>query len=362
MTMYEQRGRSPEQLAAAFEHFAEFEVSTRAPLYAVFCRGIAGDPALIDLAAHAASGQPAPNLLLGAVHYLLLRGATHPLRAYFPDLTADPAPREQAFPAFRAFCLAHRDTIAALLETRLVQTAHVRRCTALLPAFALVHERARGQPLGLVELGPSAGLNLLFDRYGYGYSDGTRCGDPRAALLLTSELRGPAGPPLPAALPPVAFRTGLDLKPIDVRDGDATLWLRALIWPGETGRAAELEAALAIAREDPPELIRGDALETLPPALARVPREAAAVVFHSHTTNQMGAEGRARLDRLLDTAGRTRPVYRIGMEFSRGGTDPSLDLTLYHGGDTHTDHLGSCDAHGAWLAWTGPTPLPRPLP
>ena len=36
---------------------------------------------------------------------------------------------------------------------------------------------------------------------------------------------------------------GLDLNPIDVRDPDATLWLRALVWPDEVGRAELLQQA-----------------------------------------------------------------------------------------------------------------------
>jgi hypothetical protein len=45
-----------------------------------------------------------------------------------------------------------------------VQQNEVRRCTLLLPAFALAAGTVRS-PLALVEVGASAGLNLLFDRY-----------------------------------------------------------------------------------------------------------------------------------------------------------------------------------------------------
>ena len=42
----------------------------------------------------------------------------------------------------------------------------MQRCYALLPAFLAC---ADGRPLDLIELGPSAGLNLLWDRYAYAY-------------------------------------------------------------------------------------------------------------------------------------------------------------------------------------------------
>jgi hypothetical protein len=226
-----------DQLSATFRRYAEQEVGERAPLYVPICNGIAGDPDLLAIAAEAQPGQPAPNLLLAAVHDLLLADANDPLAAFYPDLTATPRPFAEVYPFFRTFTLAQREAIVALVQTRLVQTSQVRRCAGLLPAFALVHERAGRLPLALVEVGPSAGLNLLLDRYAYHYSDGSSVGGP-SALTLRCDLRGEVRPPIPAAIPPIASRVGLDLNPIDVRDDAATRWLRALIWPGEQVRVA----------------------------------------------------------------------------------------------------------------------------
>ena len=344
-------------LRRAFLRFAEIDAPPRSPLYAALCRGIADDTDALALAALAPPGQPAPNLLLAAVHDLLLRGVAHPLRAFYPNLVPDPAPPESAYPAFRAFLSGHRDEIAALLRARLVQTAQVRRCTALLPAFALVHARAGSLPLALIEVGASAGLNLLIDRYAYRYDDGARTvvvGNPAARLTLSCELRG-AWPPLPVVPPPIAFRIGLDLRPIDPRDLEATRWLRALIWPDEAGRARDLEAALAIAANDPPPLIAGDALATLPAALACAPRDAALLIYHSHTLNQFAPAAREQLDTLLQEASQARPLWRVAMEFA-GPFDPEPSLTLftYEDGEHHDEPLGTCEAHGAWLAWNGP--------
>lgn len=342
-------GRAPEQLRRIFATFARRECHGRTALYERLAEGIAQDDTLIALATHIRRGQPAPNLLLAAVHYLLLGGVAHPLPAWYPDLSAGP-PEGDPFPHFRAFCLEHADALLPLLKTRIVQTAQARRCAGLLPAFAVVSREGGGLPLALVEIGASAGLNLLWDRYCYTYSDGQTCGDLTASVQLTTDLRGDLAPPVPAAFPAVAWRVGLDLNPIDVRDAAQTRWLEALIWPDEAGRAELLRQAIAAAQTDPPRLIRGDALETLPAALAEAPPDSTLCVFHSATVNQFGAEGRRRLAELLAEAGRSRPIRVIAMEALSGG-EPELRLTRYDAAGSVERLLARCDAHGAWLEW-----------
>ena len=76
---------------------------------------------------------------------------------------------------------------------------------------------------------------------------------------------------MPARLPPVAARVGLDLHPIHATDPEAICWLRALVWPEHPERAARLQQVLALAQREPPPLIAGDALTVLPAAVADVP-------------------------------------------------------------------------------------------
>src|SRR5690242_2538704 len=90
-----------ETLARRFQRFAEQEAGPAfSSLYARLCRGIASDPQVLALAADVPPGQPAPNLLLGAVHYLLLKGGRHPLAAFYPSLT-NPPDSADAYPAFQ---------------------------------------------------------------------------------------------------------------------------------------------------------------------------------------------------------------------------------------------------------------------
>jgi hypothetical protein len=347
-----------DRLARTFAQFAVHAGHDHSPLYARLAAGIAGDSELLALAARAQPGQPVPNLLFAAAHYLLLRGARHPVAAFYPSITPsaeNPGTNQDPYPAFRAFCVEQSAAIRALIGARLVQTNEVRRCACLLPAFGLVARRAPGRPLALIEIGASAGLNLLWDRYGYDYGGGRRYGDATSPVQLTCAPRGNRRPPLSATLPPVAWRVGLDLHPADVRDPDAALWLRALIWPEHAQRAEALQEAMRLACGDPPRLVAGDALATLPQALAETPREAVLCVYHSWTLNQFAAESRATLTMLLAAHAAQRDVFRISIEHvDAQGLDPTLALTTYAKGATTEDVLARCQSHGEWLEWLGP--------
>jgi hypothetical protein len=239
-----------------------------------------------------------------------------------------------------------------LLETRLVQTHEVARCACLFPAFGLIAAREANRSLAAIEIGASAGLNLLWDRYGYDYGTGQRYGAISSPVQIVCPLRGEIVPPLPAVPPRVAWRTGLDLNPLDVRDEQATLWLCALIWPEHTQRLVRLRRAITLARQDPPPLLAGDALDLLPQVLPAAPQDAALCVWHSFTINQFTREARAQLTSMLsDYAARAqRPLYRISMEHFNGD-HPLLVLTTYEPGKASERVLAECEGHGEWLAW-----------
>src|SRR5947209_1641857 len=118
-----------ESLAAAFRHFAEVECRHSSPLYEALSFRIAEDSVLLELASNASPGQPVPNLLFGAVHYLLLQVNDGSLAQYYPGLTQNPLLPELAYAAFRTFCLWQRDQIVSLLSTHRVQTNEVGRCS-----------------------------------------------------------------------------------------------------------------------------------------------------------------------------------------------------------------------------------------
>jgi hypothetical protein len=339
-----------EALARRFRRFAEAECRGVSPLYEHLALSIAADHELLALAADAAQGQPAPNLLLAAVHFLLLKDQADPLTQFYPNLTPMASSPDAAYPAFRAFCLAHSAAIRQLLATRRVQTNEVGRCAYLLPAFTLVATLAHERPLALIEIGTSAGLNLLWDRYGYRYGQDAVYGDLRSSVQIACTLRGNVRPPLPDRLPAVALRVGVDLHVVDIHDAEEALWLRALVWPEQLERAGLLHYAIEITRQRPPELLSGDGVTLLPEVLRTVPADAAVCVIHTHTINQFSAEARDRLSAVLAAYGARRDIYRLSAEWM-SAPHPRLELTAWQNGQAHHRLLAYCDHHGRWLEW-----------
>lgn len=340
------------ELRHAFERFARVEApDLDSPMYAELAAGVANDDELLALAALRRRGQPAPNMLFGAVQYLLLRGVEHPLAAHYPILSGPEPTPGPAFPAFRAFCHEHPDRVGELIAARRTQTQVVRRCTCLLPAFGLIHREA-GAPLALIDVGASAGLNLNFDRYAYRYlragSEVLRWGKGGARVELEADLRGPGTMPAPPPEIPVASRDGIDLNPIDLADSDELLWLRALIWPEHVERHAQLVDAAAQLKDSPIRLHRGDASRDLPHLLERVPADVALVVYSTIALYQVPRDGRRRITEALEARSRERPVWQVALE---GVHPPSLTLTRYRSGSAETELLARASPHGWWIEW-----------
>ena len=339
-----------QKLARVFELFADHETIRTSPLYTRIIQATAKDDELLELASQS-KRTPVPNMLLGAVHYLLLKGVQHPLAEYYQSVVGAAVRDDDPVPVFKDFCRDYRDEIIQQLHTRLVQTNEVNRCGLWLPAFNLVAQREPGRALGLVEIGPSAGLNLLWDHYRYEYGNGYRAGRVDAPLHLRLALKGEKIPPLPEIMPTIDSRIGLDLNPVNVRDEDAALWLRALVWPEHTERAERLAAATTIAQQHPPTLLTGDALNDLPDVLARVPHDEALVVFHSFVINQFSHDGRERLSALLAEQSAHRTIYRLSIEWIHT-PETQLELRVYADG-VEVEHtlLAYVESHGRWLQW-----------
>src|SRR5580658_4347102 len=70
-------------------------------------------------------------------------------------------------------------------------------------------------------------------------------------------------------------------NPLDVRNPDDMTWLETLVWPDQPERLARLRAAIQVARTDPPRIVAGDLLTSLPSLAAEAPKDATLVVFHT---------------------------------------------------------------------------------
>lgn len=279
-----------------------------------------------------------PLRLFGGVHYLELAGI-------------EPYALSGEWDDFRAALEARRDFLARFVREQAVQTNEVQRCFALLPAFLVLAAESAAETLDLVELGPAAGLNLIWDRYAYEY---------RAGRWGSSELwlNGVEYEPVPHEVlerrPAVRRRLGIDLNPVDVTSEHGARLLHAFLWPGRVERARRLRAAISILRRQPPTLVRGDYVELLPGVLAERDGQALTVVFQTASTGYIGAERRAELRALLEQAGREGPLgwvsTRAVEELEEDRHDSyELEVGLWPGGERRL--LLRCDFHGNWLRW-----------
>ncbi|MEO8971951.1 MAG: DUF2332 domain-containing protein [Ktedonobacteraceae bacterium] len=344
-----------EPYANIFRRYTEFDARGASPLYEHLSIRIAADPELLELTAYARKGQPVPNLLFGSVQFLLLKGVQHPLAAYYPSISGNVGNTgldwvEDPYPYFRAFCLEHYEEIRQMIATRLVQTNEVRRCACLLPPFGLVAQQAGGLPLSLVEIGTSAGLNLLWDCYGYDYGEDGRYGNIHSPVQLHCHLRGERRPVLPTIFPEVASRIGIDLHPIDARNAEETLWLQALIWPEHEKRRHMLQNAIEIARKEPPQLVEGNALDLLPAIMAAVPQDTTLCLFHTFVLNQFLPEDRERLAALFADEATRRDLYVISIAWLDAEV-PQLVLQSFENGMRMVRKLAVCSGHARWMEW-----------
>lgn len=350
-------------LRRRFEHFST-TASPRAPLYAALSVVVAGDPTLYRQLLHAPATQRLPVLLFACVHELLLEHPDHALAQWYPNLTPDHrSPADRALAAtFTGFVHAHADRLAHLLATRTTQTNEVGRCGSLLPALGLLADEVGA--LALLDVGASGGLNLLLDRYHYDYRarDGTSrtVGGP-STVQITVATTGDV--PVPETMPTIAVRCGVDRRPIDVTHEDEAHWLEACVWPDQADRFHRLVAAIEIARSSPPEILAGDAVESLAPAVERISRTAHPVVTNSWVLNYLTSDQRSAYLSTLERLGAERDLSWVYAEAPLhipelpSGPDPKgaertvLSMVRWRNGERLVDHLATVHPHGFWMQW-----------
>ncbi|HEY3813463.1 MAG TPA: DUF2332 domain-containing protein [Caulobacteraceae bacterium] len=318
---------------------------TVAPLFAAFHRFIAEDDELFELADEAQPDQLSARMLVSAVHYLLLGDPSDPLAKYFPSITANPLAAEDSGPAFKAFCRAHRDEIVDILHTRTLQTTNTDRAAQALFAINEVAKTA-GEPLSLIEVGCSAGLLTLFDHYAYDFGNGEILGSPDAAVTVGSFRFLGAAPARPDHLPKITSRVGLDLNPVAVEDPAARRWILACAVSDQVDKFQELKRALEYRARTPLEVVAGDAIQTLPAALAKM--DGPVCVFHSRCLYQWPTAAQEAFSAMLRDLGATRTIHRVGIEANGDqvysdeseGSVSEIVHTVYRGGKSETRLLG----------------------
>ena len=241
----------------------------------------------------------------------------------------------------------HRVFLRRWAEEQDVQTNEVQRSWVLAPLFGRVAERTGHNEANFVELGPSAGLNLVWDRYRCEYAAGAT-GPANAALALRGEERRPVRASLLEHVPRVRSRVGIDVNPIDVTTDAGARLLKSFVWADQHERLARLDAAISAVREEPPQLVRGDFVEVLPEVLAAQPRDELTIVFQTAALGYVPQPERERVRRTLDDAGVELPLAFVTAGNPRAGVqDWGLRIVYWPGGGR--EFAGHADYHGRWL-------------
>ena len=301
-------------------HAVAREFAGESALYERLSGIVADRPDLGEPLLAAPRGQRRALLLFASIQQILrVTDPGHPLAAWYPSLGGTRSAQDQTLPdVLIDLVTKHRDSITTMCATRTTQTNEVRRAALLRPAFGFAAE-SLGAPLALVELGTSAGLLLVPDRYSYHYYNASRSETYGTGYQVDCEVR--AGWPDPAATPVViGSRVGIDLSPIRPADTDGVNWLRSCIWPEHVDRVARLDAALEIVATEAPPMITGNFVDALPAVLRTVDDDFVPCVYSSHALAYLRSTERASLLQLWDSVGRTRDLVVIVNENPVVGT------------------------------------------
>jgi hypothetical protein len=319
-----------ERLRRLFRLFGATQCRGLSAVYETLSEGVAGDNGLLGLMLDTPGDQRRPSLLFATVNLLLAQNPDADLAAYYPIHGGRRAVDSQLLAAFRAFCGRHGEALAGLLRRRSTQTNEIRRCVALHLGLDHVHRRWPG-PLALVEVGASAGLNLMFDHYRYrlnGHEAGAA-----SPVVVSCEVRGGASAAdLLGVPPPIVTRLGIDQKPVDLADPDARAWLEAFIWPEQVEDLAALRGAVDLALSAKAMTVAaGDATTDTARMLASLPGDEPVVVFTASLLSYLTGDARAAFVAQLDDAASRRPLAWVFAEGPALLATTGLDIAALAG-------------------------------
>jgi hypothetical protein len=290
-------------------------------LYRVLLRAMAADWEAGGVVREICGDQAEPGavvqlrLLAGLQRLVLTRRAAQ-LAMYYPNLGGQAAP-ELAWLDVEPVLREHADELRRALELA-PQTNEPGRSVALLVGLFDAVRRSGLCRVRLLELGASAGLNLLVDRY-HVSGDGWTHGPHASPVRFTGAVDG--------AVTPAAFtvrsRRGCDLSPVDPATVEGRLRLTSFVWPHQLHRHERLRAAFQVAQQYPVPVDRAPAASWLAVQLAERPDpRVLTVVWHSITRQYWP---QAEIDRVadhLDSARYRMPIAHIAMESPGPATDP----------------------------------------
>lgn len=289
-----------------------------------------------------------PLRVAGGLHWLHLSGADSRLAPVYGGEVVDQAVVDEIVAA-----------VANDWDARLVpwldhppQTNEAGRSASIVAGLLWLSERIAPK-FELNEIGASAGVNTMIERYHYDLG-GVEVGPAGSPMQLRPAWRGP--PPPASRFEIVAIR-GCDVAPVSLSEPAAALRLKAYVWPDAPERMERIDAAARLAAERPPHLERRDAGDFVAESLeASQDAGVTRVLYHSVMWQYLPETTRRSITAAMERAGaratRDRPLAWVRLETNRETFRHELSVRYWPGGD-HAVTLSEAHPHGAWIAWRG---------
>ncbi len=292
-----------------------------------------------------ALGDAVPLRLAGALHALVRRGRLPELAKVYPPNTL---PTTAALTSAAMAALREADAEISEWLRYVPQTNEVARSAVLYPGLMVVAAETK-LPLALFEIGASAGLNLIPDRYAYLLGDMTlgQCDSP---VVLSPKWSGA----LPTSVEPnIQSRQGCDRNPLDVSNASHRERLIAYIWADQMDRISRVEAAVELARKNSPRIDAADAADWVDQVIgSRAEKGVVRVLCHSIAYQYFPDKTKHRIASRMEIAGwqATHDAPLAWLAFEQYQSEgPRLTLRLWPGDGERVLALG--DAHGREVQW-----------
>lgn len=359
-----------EELSDLFVFLADHDFAGYSPTYEQLARAIAVDTQLLEFVVTSASPDTRrgriPVLFFAATHDRILANPESEIaRVYRGESDSDP------LQPFLELVELERESIVHNMRTRSVQTNEVGRSAGI--ALGMSALTLNDRDIALVEIGPSAGLNLFVDHWHANYllneTVVRELGPTDSPIQLTCELRGDLIPP-ESRIGRISHRTGIDPAPIDASNATESRWLQACVWPGIPERPERLATALAVVAKTPPSLVQGDAVVDLIPLVETIPPGCVPVIVSTWALAYVSGSGRETIQTSIDALGAKRDLALLTLEEPRftpwietpdelvtayyevgDGTPTVLGLRQWVDGKCSNRVLALCHPHVRWLRW-----------
>ena len=291
-------------------------------------------------------GDALPLRIGGGLHALHLSGKAAELGAVYRGEVAD----DIALVA--SAIAAHEERLLPWLDGP-PQTNEAGRSANFVAAMLWLADRGLPPRFECREIGSSAGINLMMNRYRYDLG-GVMVGPEPGAIAFAPEWEGP--PPPDRQFEIVSLK-GCDVAPVDLTDPAQALRLKAFIWPEHHIRFARMDAAIVAATAQAPDLVKMNAADFVEAELAKPQAEGTTrVVMHSIVWQYVPTDQQDRVTAAIKTAGARATAGRalawIAVEANRNTHRHELIVRYWPGGSPEK-LLAISHPHGASLAWQG---------